>query len=105
VDVNKTLDQIGSAWPEIKKTLGVEEAVIWNLSGGAVELGVYNYIDTVYWIAAMKTTVANGKAGKVAASGSQFKIHINDNKNEESLVKPGKSYVYSGRGSFEERPS
>ena len=100
VDANKALDQIAQAWPEFKKTLGIGEAAIWNLSGKTVEVRVYNYIDVVYWIPAMKTLVAEGKVGKVAASGSRFKVHIHD---EEYLVQPGRAYVYQGPGSFEEK--
>ena len=67
VDANKALDQIAQAWPEFKKTLGIGEAAIWNLSGKTVEVRVYNYIDVVNCIPAMKTLVAEGKVGKVAS--------------------------------------
>ena len=79
-----------------------DSAVIFNATGEPVTFFAYNYVDTVYWIPAQKTFVPSGKYGTVAASGEHFKIHPNDNENEEYLVEPGKAYVYAGRGELTE---
>lgn len=83
------------------KGVGVNSALIFNASGKSTTFFVYNYIDTVYWVSAQKTLVADGFYGAVAASGAFFKIHPNDNKGEEFLVKPNAVYVYHGPGKIE----
>jgi hypothetical protein len=45
--------------------------------------------------------VASGKHGTVAASGTTFKVHPNQDKGQEFLVEPGKAYVYGGPGDVE----
>jgi hypothetical protein len=97
-DLNKFYDQ---ARKDISSLIGgarVNGAVIFNNTDKPVNFYVYNYVDTVYWIAAQKTLVAPQRYGTVAASGVFFKIHPNDNKNEEYLVEPKKAYVYHGPG-------
>lgn len=86
---------------DIKSLLGaaaVNSAVIFNNSESPVTFYVYNYIDTVYWVSAQRVLVAPQTYGTVAASGSFFKIHPNDNANGEFLVAPNRAYVYSGPG-------
>jgi hypothetical protein len=79
----------------------VDSAVIFNNTDQPVTFYVYNYIDSVYWISAMKTLVAPGAYAIVAASGAFFKIHPNDHKTEEFLVAPFNAYIYGGPGSVE----
>lgn len=79
----------------------VGSAVIFNGTEATVNFFVYNYVDTVHWVSAQKTMVAAGKSGTVAASGTFYKIHPNDAKDEEYLVSPGKAYIYHGPGNFE----
>lgn len=89
---------------DIGKIIGVSavnSAAIYNNTDKAITFYVYNYIDTVYWVAAQKTHIAPGTYGMVAASGSFFKILPNDNKNEEFLVSPNKAYVFSGPGNVQ----
>jgi hypothetical protein len=86
---------------DIKALIGgmeVGKAVIFNDTKDAVTFWVYNYIDTVHWVEAMKTQVASGYYGTVAASGVSFKIHPNKDKNAEFLVSPGEAYIYRGPG-------
>ncbi|WP_049721663.1 hypothetical protein [Gilvimarinus polysaccharolyticus] len=78
---------------DVKSLLkSVNSAVIFNASGKDVTLHVYNYIDTVFWVSAQKTKIADGYYGNGAASGTFFKIHPN-NKDDEFLVAPGNAYV------------
>jgi len=89
---------------DISKLIGgaaVKAAVIFNASGKDVTFYVYNYIDTVYWVDAQHTLIANEHFGTVAASGAFFKIHPDKNKDEEFLVEPGYAYVYTGPGKLE----
>lgn len=87
---------------DVKKLLkSVNSAVIFNASGKDVTFYVYNYIDTVFWVSAQKTKIADGYYGDVAASGTFFKIHPNDNSSDEFLVAPGNAYVYKGPGKIE----
>lgn len=79
----------------------VNSAVVFNNTDKPVTFYVYNYIDSVFWISAMKTLVAPGAHGEVAASGAFFKVHPNDNTNEEFLVAPHNAYVFSGPGNIE----
>jgi hypothetical protein len=98
VDANKFYEQ---ASQDIKALIGgmaVGKAVIFNDTKDSVTFWVYNYIDTVYWVEAMKTPVAPRYYGTVAASGVSFKIHPNKDKNAEFLVSPGQAYIYSGPG-------
>jgi hypothetical protein len=101
-DANKGLDQIKEMLAGAIKGIGVEAAVIYNNTKENVTFYVYNYIDVAYLISAQKTLVAPAHYGRVAASGAEFKIHPNDNKDHQFLVRPGKAYVYSGPGMVEE---
>jgi hypothetical protein len=100
-DLNKFYDQARKDVGKLIAGAKVKGAVIFNASGGNVEFCVYNYIDTVYWIAAQKTLIARDHYGTVAASGVYFKVHPNGHKNQEFLVEPGKAYVYHGPGKIE----
>ena len=101
VDINKFYDVARKDIASLIGGMSVNAAVIYNASGAAVTFFVYNYIDTVYWISAAKVLVADGYYGSVVASGKFFKIHPNDNKNEEFLVAPHTAYVYRGPGKLE----
>jgi len=102
LDGNKVADQLIGLLREGVKQARVNEAVVGNGTAALVKLSVYNYIDTSYLIAAQTVNVAPGHVGRVAASGDVFKIHINDNKDEEYTVAPGKAYRYDGLGAFSE---
>ncbi|MBL4906692.1 MAG: hypothetical protein JKX94_04510 [Sneathiella sp.] len=80
----------------------VKAAAIFNASGRDVSFSVYNYADTVNWVPAQKTLIADAHRGSVAASGVLFKIHPNSNKDAEFLVAPGKAYIFHGQGKVEE---
>lgn len=100
-NLNTLVTQIRSGVGDIAKSLEIGKAVILNNSGKPVNFYVYNYIDTVFWVSAMHTLVASGKPGIVSASGKAFKIHPNDNANQEFLVEPGKAYIYNGPGDID----
>lgn len=102
LDGNQVASQLIDLLHEGVRQARVNEAVVGNGTGSTIKLSVYNYIDTVYLVAAQTVNVAPGKAGRVAASGDVFKIHVNDNKSEEYLVAPGKAYLYQGLGAFGE---
>jgi len=72
--------------------------LIVNGSKAPVTFFVYNYVDSIHWVSAMKVLVAPGKTGVAVASGAFFKIHPNDKQEQEFLVAPGKAYVYHGPG-------
>lgn len=101
-DVNKFVDQLRDGVAGIADQLKIGKAIIFNNTDKPVNFYVYNYADTVYWVSAMHVLVAPGKAGAVSASGVSFKIHPNDNKDQEFLVDPKKAYVYNGPGDVEE---
>lgn len=82
-------------------SLRVDGAVIFNNSDANVTFYVYNYADSVYWISAHKVLVAPGAHGVVAASGSFFKVHPNDDRESGFLVAPFNAYVYHGPGNVE----
>ncbi len=85
----------------IVQSLKVGASRIFNGTTSPVVFFVYNYVDSAYWVAAQRTTVAPGKGGDVAASGNRFKIHPNDDKKLEFLVEPGGVYLYAGPGDIE----
>jgi hypothetical protein len=101
-DANKFADQVREGVESIAGQLKIGKALIFNGTDKPVNFYVYNYIDTVYWVAAMHTLVAPGKVGAVAASGTSFKVHPDDDKAKEFLVDPGKAYLYGGPGDVEE---
>lgn len=103
-DLNKFVDQVYNGIGFIADALKVNKALVYNNTKQAVNFYVYNYVDVVYWISAMHTLVAPNKVGAVAASGTVFKIHPNDNKDHEFLVEPHKAYVYFGPGDIVEVP-
>ena len=80
----------------------VDAAVIFNNTQENVTFYVYNYIDVLYAVSAMKPLCAPGQYVTVAASGAQFKIHPNDKTAHQFLVAPFKGYVYNGPGAVEE---
>jgi hypothetical protein len=98
VDLNKFYEVARKDIAKLIQGAAVNAAVIYNNSGEDVTFYVYNYIDTVYWIEAQKTLIADGHHGTVAASGQFFKIHPNSKDNQEFLVAPHKAYVYNGPG-------
>lgn len=100
-DINKFYEVARKDVAKLIEGAAVKGAAIFNASGSNVTFYAYNYIDTVYWVSAMKVLVASGNYGTVAASGTFFKIHPNDHKNEEFLVEPGHAYVYKGPGKLE----
>jgi hypothetical protein len=102
VDLNQFYEEARKDIGSLLEGARVNGAVIFNATKDNVTFHVYNYIDTVYWVDAMKTLVAPGHYGTVAASGSFFKIHPNNKKEEEFLVVPGKAYVYKGPGALEQ---
>jgi hypothetical protein len=104
-DANKFVDQIYNGVGVVADQLKVNNAIIYNYTDSPVNFYVYNYSDTVYWVSAMHTLVAPEKAGAVAASGVTFKIHPNDNKDQEFLVEPHKAYIYFGPGDVMEIPT
>jgi hypothetical protein len=97
-DVNKFVDQIRSGVGDISQQLKVNKSLILNNTSEPVNFYVYNYVDNAYWISAMHSLAAPNKAVAVAASGVAFKIHPNDNKQQEFLVDPGRAYIYNGPG-------
>jgi hypothetical protein len=100
-DLNRFYEMAREDIASLFKGAAVNAAVIYNDSGSDVTFYVYNYIDTVYWVSAMKARVAAGSYGTVAASGAFFKIHPNDKASEEFLVAPHHAYVYHGPGNLE----
>lgn len=101
VNLNKFYDQASHDLERLLNGAAVGSAVIFNATSQPITFYAYNYVDTVYWVSAQKTLVAPDKSGTVAASGNFFKIHPNDHKGEEFLVRPGKAYVYRGPGDLE----
>ncbi|MBM3526599.1 MAG: hypothetical protein FJX62_00770 [Alphaproteobacteria bacterium] len=101
VDLNKFYDQASKDIGGLIQGAAVNGAVIYNNTDKNVTFDVYNYIDSVNWIPAQKTLVAPGFYGTVVASGKFFKVHPNNNKNEEFLVAPHKAYVYDGPGKLQ----
>lgn len=100
-DLNKLGDQLIDL---IKSGIGglrVEQALIANASNKPMTFYVYNYVDSVYWVSAMKVLIAPGQTGVVAASGAFFKIHPEDRKEHEFLVAPGGAYAYFSPGHVE----
>jgi hypothetical protein len=102
VDLNQFYTEARKDISSLIGAAAVNGAVIFNDSKDNVTFHVYNYIDTVHWIDAMRTLVAPGHYGTVAASGDFFKIHPNNRKEEEFLVAPKKAYVYKGPGALQE---
>ncbi|MDP2699277.1 hypothetical protein [Thalassospira sp.] len=101
IDLNKFHELASKDIGKLIAGAAVKGAVIFNNSNKPVTFHVYNYSDLVNWVPAQKTTIAPGSYGTVAASGVFFKVHANNNHDEEFLVAPGKAYVYSGPGRFE----
>ena len=102
VDLNNFYDQVRKDIASLMDATKVNGAVIFNATKETVTFHVFNYIDMVHWVEAMKTPVAPGYYGTVAASGDKFKIHPNKNRDAEFLVSPGKAYVYEGVGALRE---
>lgn len=100
-DINKFYEVAREDIGRLIAGASVNSAVIFNATDAKVTFYIYNYIDNVYWVSAQKTLVAPGAYGVVAASGAFFKVHPNDNKNEEFLVAPHKAYIFRGPGSLE----
>jgi len=102
VNANKLHDQARKDVEDFWKNASIDSALIINANSQPVTFYVYNYIDSIYAISAMKTQVAPSKNGKVAASGAFFKVHPNDKADQQFLVAPGKAYRYKGPGDVEE---
>ena len=102
VDLNKFYKQARGDIASLIGGAGVNAAVIFNNTKDPVTFYVYNYIDTVYWVAAQQSLAAPGHYTTVAASGTTFKIHPNNNKDAQFLVAPHKAYVYNGPGAVTE---
>jgi hypothetical protein len=100
-DLNKFYRDAREDLGKLIQGAGVGSAVIFNDTDQPITFFVYNYSDTVYWVSAQRTLVAPQHHGTVAASGSFFKVHPDDRKEEEFLVVPGKAYVYHGPGQLE----
>lgn len=101
MNVNKFVDLVKEGITALIPVASVHDAAIFNDSGSDVTFYVYNYADTVHWISAMKSRVANQHFGIVAASGAFFKIHPNGDSNQEFLVAPHAAYIYRGPGKLE----
>lgn len=101
IDLNKFHELASKDIAKLIAGAAVDGAVVFNNTNKPVTFHVYNYSDLVNWVPAQKTLVAPGSYGTVAASGVFFKIHPNNNRDEEFLVAPGKAYVYSGPGRLE----
>lgn len=101
VNLNKFYDQARKDVGKLLDGAGVHGAVIFNATGKTVTFYAYNYIDTVYWIDAQHTKIADDHHGTVAAAGSFFKIHPDKHVDNEFLVEPHKAYVYHGPGKLE----
>jgi hypothetical protein len=102
VDLNQFYEQARKDIASLIGGMGVNSAAIFNASKDNVTFHAYNYIDSVHWVDAMRTLVAPGHYGTVAASGNFFKVHPNNKREEEFLVSPGKAYVYKGPGALEQ---
>lgn len=98
LDGNKFIEQIKKGGKEFWSNASIDSAVIMNDTDNDVTFFVYNYIDTVYLVSAMKVRVAAHIYGTVAASGKLFKILPNDVRGDEFLVAPQKAYIYKGPG-------
>jgi hypothetical protein len=97
-NINDGITQLEKILKEAIAGCAVGSAVILNATTEPVTFFVYNYIDTVYWVPAQQTLVAPGTCGTVAASGVQFKVHPNNNKDYQFLVAPKTGYLYGGPG-------
>ncbi len=102
IDANQFYEQARKDIGSLIGAAGVNSAVIFNGTKDNVTFHVYNYIDSVHWVDAMRTLVAPGHYGTVVASGKFFKIHPNNRREEEFLVAPEKAYVYKGPGALEQ---
>lgn len=101
VDLNKFYEAAREDIGSLIQGAGVNQAIIFNNSGATVNFEVFNYIDSVNWVPAQQTKIADGYYGAVAASGSFFKIHPNGVRDDEFLVAPNKAYVFHGPGKVE----
>ena len=97
-DLNEFYAQAEKGVGKLLEGASIDSAVIFNGTNEPVTFFVYNYIDTVYWVPAMEVKVAPGESGIVAASGKQFKVHPNKNKDNAFLVAPKTAWVYKGPG-------
>ncbi len=101
MDITKFYELASKDIGKLLASAGVNSAIIYNDSGKLVTFKVYNYIDTVHWIAAQSVKVANSYSGAVAASGAFFKIHPDGKADDEFLVAPNEAYIYRGPGKLE----
>ena len=102
IDVNEFYKLVREDIKSLIGGAGVNAAVIFNNTAEDIEFHVYNYIDTLYAIPAMKTRIASKWSGTVACSGTQFKVHPRNQAGEQKVVEPGKAYVYHGPGKWEQ---
>lgn len=97
VDLNTFVDQAA----KLAKSLDANTALIYNHSGHTVKFYCYNGGDFIKAIAYSKPNIASGYAGEIAAGGSVFKVHPNNEGKHEFLVKPNRAYIYRGPGKIE----
>lgn len=98
VDLNTFVDQAA----KLAKELDAGTALIYNHSGKAVRFYCYNGGDFITAVAYSKPNIANGYSGEIAAGGSTFKVHPDDNEKNEFLVKPRHAYVFKGAGKIDQ---
>jgi hypothetical protein len=64
-----------------------------------VTFAAYNFVDTGYWNPAQRTlTGPYYWPGDVEASGIQFEVHPDSNRDHGFLVEAGHAYTYHGAG-------
>lgn len=98
VDLNEFAKQAGSA----AKGLDAGTALLYNASKSSVQFYCYNGGDFIQAIPYSKPTIASGYAGTIAAGGSNFKVFADNKGDAEFLVKPGRAYIFHGKGAVEE---
>jgi hypothetical protein len=98
IDANEFASQVEALLKEGLPLAEVGAARIYKDAPNDVTFTVYNFVDTVYWIPAQRTLIGSHWHGDVAASGIQFKIHPDNNRDHEFLVEPGHAYTYHGAG-------
>lgn len=102
VKVNELHDQLRDDITKLWDNMSIDAAEIYNNTADPVRFTVYNYIDTVYLVPSMQTTIAARKSGKVACSGKLFKVHPHDSTAEQFLAAPQKVYLYEDKGNVSE---